>query len=110
MIGRSTCGPGAAGRMLAWGYILTHANNVLKLPKHQTCNNDFKMIYIWTSFHHPPLLDTDLLKVLKSLDKEEMTWVVSSNVDSMFERNGFAKERIWCPQGDFRLLQCHERM
>jgi hypothetical protein len=31
---------------------------------------------------------------------------MTSNVDGMFERHGFDKERISTPQGDYSLLQC----
>ena len=31
---------------------------------------------------------------------------MTSNVDAMFERNGFERDRIFTPQGDYALLQC----
>lgn len=33
-------------------------------------------------------------------------FVMTSNVDGMFERNGFDPQRIYTPQGDYALLQC----
>ena len=36
----------------------------------------------------------------------ENTFVMTSNVDAMFERNGFDRMRIYTPQGDYALLQC----
>jgi NAD-dependent SIR2 family protein deacetylase len=33
-------------------------------------------------------------------------FVLTSNVDGMFPRNGFDPERIWTPQGDYALMQC----
>jgi DNA-directed RNA polymerase subunit RPC12/RpoP len=32
--------------------------------------------------------------------------VMTSNVDGLFERNGFSRERIWTPQGDYARYQC----
>lgn len=34
------------------------------------------------------------------------SYVFTSNVDAMFERNGFDTKRIHTPQGDYALLQC----
>lgn len=36
----------------------------------------------------------------------ENTFVMTSNVDAMFENNGFDSQRIYTPQGDYALLQC----
>ncbi len=36
----------------------------------------------------------------------ENTFVMTSNVDAMFERNGFDAKRIFTPQGDYAYLQC----
>jgi hypothetical protein len=33
-------------------------------------------------------------------------FVMTSNVDGLFERNGFSRERIWAPQGDYARYQC----
>ncbi|MFC0435672.1 NAD-dependent protein deacetylase of SIR2 family [Kutzneria buriramensis] len=33
-------------------------------------------------------------------------FVMTSNVDGLFERNGFSRERIWTPQGDYARYQC----
>ncbi len=33
-------------------------------------------------------------------------FVMTSNVDALFERNGFDPDRIWTPQGDYGRYQC----
>jgi NAD-dependent SIR2 family protein deacetylase len=33
-------------------------------------------------------------------------FVVTSNVDGMFNRNGFDENKIYTPQGDFQYMQC----
>ncbi|MDX8051113.1 hypothetical protein SK571_17130 [Lentzea sp. BCCO 10_0798] len=33
-------------------------------------------------------------------------FVLTSNVDGLFERNGFDAERVWTPQGDYGRYQC----
>ncbi len=33
-------------------------------------------------------------------------FVLSSNVDALFTRNGFDPSRVWTPQGDYALYQC----
>ena len=38
--------------------------------------------------------------------KGKDVFVVTSNVDTQFEKNGFDTAQIWTPQGDFRNLQC----
>ncbi len=48
----------------------------------------------------------ELLKSKANHLPAENTFVMTSNVDAMFERNGFDSERIFTPQGDYALLQC----
>lgn len=52
---------------------------------------------------------SDVYQSLHKLAKrigEENTFVMTSNVDGMFEKNGFNPQRIYTPQGDYSLLQC----
>ena len=44
---------------------------------------------------------------LKQLSEHVNDWfVVTTNVDALFERNGFAVEQIYTPQGDYGVGQC----
>ncbi|WP_037680111.1 NAD-dependent protein deacetylase [Streptomyces griseus] len=43
---------------------------------------------------------------LRSLVGERDHWVMTSNVDALFARNGFDPDRIFTPQGDYGRLQC----
>lgn len=36
--------------------------------------------------------------------KTKDTWVITSNVDGLFERHGFDSQRIFTPQGDFQYV------
>jgi NAD-dependent SIR2 family protein deacetylase len=38
--------------------------------------------------------------------KTKDSWVITTNVDGLFERHGFDSDRIFTPQGDFKYLQC----
>ncbi len=52
---------------------------------------------------------TEVYKALHQLARHidpKNTFVMTSNVDAMFERNDFEAERIYTPQGDYALLQC----
>lgn len=44
----------------------------------------------------------DLEQLTRHLDR----FVFTSNVDGLFERNGFDARRIYTPQGDYALMQC----
>ncbi len=71
---------------LQWGYWAAHVHLV--------------------RFHWPK---TEVYNALRQLSKHidpKNTFVMTSNVDAMFERNGFEQERIYTPQGDYALLQC----
>lgn len=51
----------------------------------------------------------DLYKLVQAaVDSDDAApyFVMTSNVDGMFEKNGFDKDRIFTPQGDFAYLQC----
>ncbi len=39
-------------------------------------------------------------------DRDAEVFVMTSNVDAMFERHGFDPEQIFIPQGDYALMQC----
>jgi NAD-dependent SIR2 family protein deacetylase len=43
---------------------------------------------------------------LRALVGDRDHFVMTSNVDGLFERNGFAPERVWTPQGDYARYQC----
>ncbi|MEV6605909.1 hypothetical protein [Kutzneria sp. NPDC051319] len=43
---------------------------------------------------------------LRELVGERDHFVWTSNVDGLFDRNGFAPERVWTPQGDYARYQC----
>ncbi|MGW2237365.1 NAD-dependent protein deacetylase of SIR2 family [Streptomyces sp. NPDC001759] len=43
---------------------------------------------------------------LSSLVGDKDHWVMTSNVDGLFARNGFAPERVFTPQGDYGRYQC----
>ncbi|QFR02350.1 NAD-dependent protein deacetylase of SIR2 family [Streptomyces phaeolivaceus] len=47
-----------------------------------------------------------LYRRLRSLVGDRDHWVMTSNVDALFARNGFAPDRIFAPQGDYGRLQC----
>ncbi|MFI1509143.1 NAD-dependent protein deacetylase of SIR2 family [Streptomyces sp. NPDC020597] len=47
-----------------------------------------------------------LYRRLRTLVGERDHWVVTSNVDALFARSGFAADRVFTPQGDYGRLQC----
>ncbi|MFM9443514.1 NAD-dependent protein deacetylase of SIR2 family [Streptomyces acidiscabies] len=47
-----------------------------------------------------------LYRRLRELVGDRDHWVMTSNVDGLFARNGFAPDRIFTPQGDYGFLQC----
>ncbi|MFE7277818.1 NAD-dependent protein deacetylase of SIR2 family [Streptomyces sp. NPDC057623] len=47
-----------------------------------------------------------LYQELRSAIGDRDHWVVTSNVDALFARNGFDPERVFTPQGDYGRLQC----
>ncbi|WP_217552193.1 NAD-dependent protein deacetylase of SIR2 family [Streptomyces sp. GbtcB6] len=48
----------------------------------------------------------ELYRRLRTLVGDRDHWVVTSNVDALFARNGFAADRVFTPQGDYGRLQC----
>ncbi|PSV89372.1 Sir2 family NAD-dependent protein deacetylase [Photobacterium iliopiscarium] len=71
---------------LQWGYWASHVNLVrFQWPEAE----------VYRALH----------QLVQHIDAEN-TFVMTSNVDAMFERNGFDSERIYTPQGDYALLQC----
>lgn len=71
---------------LKWGYWAAHVN----LVRYSAPRSDVYNV---------------LLQKLDHL-KPENVFVMTSNVDALFERNGFDPERVYTPQGDYSLLQC----
>ena len=68
---------------LKWGYLATHVNEVrFKAPPHPVYGR--------------------LLQLVQAKDY----FVMTSNVDGMFAKNGFAEDRVFTPQGDYALMQC----
>jgi NAD-dependent SIR2 family protein deacetylase len=66
-----------------WGYLATHVNEMrFKAPPHQVYGR--------------------LLDLVRNKDY----FVMTSNVDGMFVKNGFEEERIFTPQGNYALMQC----
>ena len=71
---------------LQWGYWAAHVDLVrFRWPKSQVYQ--------------------DLHNLAKRIDPKH-SFVMTSNVDAMFKRNGFDPKRIYTPQGDYALLQC----
>lgn len=53
--------------------------------------------------------ETEIYQQLRRVStqfSDEQTFVTTSNVDAMFERNGFDPNRVYTPQGDYAYLQC----
>jgi NAD-dependent SIR2 family protein deacetylase len=47
-----------------------------------------------------------LYRKLRELVGDRDHWVMTSNVDALFARNGFEADRVFTPQGDYGRLQC----
>lgn len=77
LIGRSLPAP------LMWGYWFTHVADVRYSPG-----------------PHP------VYRQLRELVAERDHFVMTSNVDALFARNGFDPARVFTPQGDYGQLQC----
>ena len=45
---------------------------------------------------------------LRALVADKDTFVITSNVDGMFAKTGFAEDRLYTPQGSYALYQCLE--
>lgn len=50
--------------------------------------------------------ENNLYKSLFNLFKDKNYFIISTNVDNMFEKNGFDKDRIFNVQGSYSLFQC----
>ncbi|MBY9020388.1 MAG: NAD-dependent protein deacetylase of SIR2 family [Candidatus Lokiarchaeota archaeon] len=68
---------------LEWSYLARHINEA--------------------RFQPPP---QQVYERLFSIVKDKDYFVVTSNVDMLFVRNGFDENKIFTPQGDYALLQC----
>ncbi|RKH29135.1 NAD-dependent protein deacetylase of SIR2 family [Corallococcus praedator] len=68
-----------------WGYWSTHV-------KHVAFSEDERVAY----------------QALQGLVQDRDTFVLTSNVDRLFPRNGFDEARLFTPQGDYALLQCRK--
>ncbi len=66
-----------------WGYWATHVNHV-------RFGEDRRDVY----------------RQLRELTLEKDTFVITSNVDALFARNGFDESKLYTPQGDYARLQC----
>ncbi|MGV2984325.1 hypothetical protein ACNPNP_11540 [Microbacterium sp. AGC85] len=47
-----------------------------------------------------------LYQKLRTMVGDREYFVMSSNVDALFTRNGFDRDRVYTPQGDYALYQC----
>ena len=68
-----------------WAYWATHVNDVRFGPRPHP-------VYSW----------------LRDLVASKDSFVLTSNVDAMFARNGFDPDRIFTPQGDYAAMQCRK--
>lgn len=68
---------------LQWGYLSVHVNDVR-----------------FQALEHP--VYSRLFDLVSAKDY----FVITSNVDGMFVKNGFAEDRLFTPQGDYALMQC----
>ena len=69
--------------VLKWGYLAAHVNQVrFESPCHPVYGR---------------LLD---------LVKDKDYFVMTSNVDGMFAKNGFSEDKVFTPQGDYAFMQC----
>jgi len=68
-----------------WAYWATHVDNVRFGPR-----------------PHP------IYAQLRELVAGKDVFVLTSNVDAMFMRNGFDAERVFTPQGDYAAMQCRK--
>lgn len=66
-----------------WAYWATHVNHV--------------------RFDFPP---NSMYQALLDIVKDKNYFVITTNVDAMFEKAGFDTERLYTPQGDYALMQC----
>ncbi|SLM29671.1 hypothetical protein MTBBW1_1930009 [Desulfamplus magnetovallimortis] len=69
---------------LFWGYYLNHGNNM------RFCNS-VQPVY---------------QQLLELMSRKKEYFIITTNVDALFLRNGFAKERLYSPQGDYGRIQC----
>ncbi|MGP3945906.1 NAD-dependent protein deacetylase of SIR2 family [Streptomyces sp. 6N106] len=68
---------------LLWGYWAVHINDIRFSPD-----------------------PNPLYQRLRSLVGDKEHWVMTSNVDALFARGGFAPDRVFTPQGDYGRYQC----
>ncbi|MFF3851021.1 NAD-dependent protein deacetylase of SIR2 family [Streptomyces sp. NPDC002328] len=68
---------------LLWGYWAVHINDIRYSPG-----------------------PNPLYRQLRSLVGDKDHWVMTSNVDALFARSGFAPDRVFTPQGDYGRYQC----
>ncbi|MEJ2154923.1 MAG: hypothetical protein P8X96_06285 [Desulfobacteraceae bacterium] len=69
---------------LYWGYYLAHAKNM-------RFGEPYKTVYS---------------RLLDIVGAQQDYFVITTNVDALFVRNGFSDNRIYTPQGDYALMQC----
>ncbi|MGA9520819.1 MAG: NAD-dependent protein deacetylase of SIR2 family [Myxococcaceae bacterium] len=68
-----------------WGYWSTHV-------KHVRFGQDERAVY----------------QALRELVRGKDTFVLTSNVDMLFPRNGFDEKKLYTPQGDYARMQCRK--
>lgn len=68
---------------LQWGYLALHVNEVrFEAPPHPVYGRLYELI------------------------SNKDYFVITSNVDGMFPKNGFSEDRLFTPQGDYARMQC----
>lgn len=71
---------------------------------------ELKWGYLAANAHHVRFMvgQRPVYQMLRQLVEEKDYFVYTSNADGMFEKNGFDRERIFTPQGDYALMQCQK--
>ncbi|KAH3765781.1 NAD-dependent protein deacetylase of SIR2 family [Pelomyxa schiedti] len=72
-----------ANKALSWGYLLSFMHVIGNLPPHEVYQS-----------------------LLRDVVKGRDYFVITTNVDGFFVKNGFDPAKIYTPQGDFKFLQC----
>ncbi|WP_425246995.1 NAD-dependent protein deacetylase of SIR2 family [Streptomyces sp. NEAU-NA10] len=77
---------------------------LLGVPLPQDMMWGYWAVHIDDIRYHPD--PNPLYRKLRELVGDRDHWVMTSNVDALFARNGFEADRVFTPQGDYGRLQC----
>lgn len=71
-------------------------------------DRELKWGYLAANVHHVRYVvgKEEVYQILFRMTRAKNLFVRTSNVDGMFEKNGFERSRIFTPQGDYALMQC----